>query len=327
MKFLYVYLLVLIPILLILFFLKEKWYQKVYLRFSSISFFNNKKGLRTKFLIVPDIIILVGIILLILALARPQSSSKYETFQASGIDIMLVMDTSTSMEAIDPSVNLSRIENSKQKAIEFVLKRQSDRIGIVVFSGVAFTQCPLTLDKDALVNFINSINTRITKVDGTAIGNAIATAVNRLSKIESKSKIIILLTDGVNNMGEVDPLVACNLAKDNNIKIYTVGIGSPNDYYEIQDFFGTRKVQSQENNLDENLLKEIAKKTDGEYFAARTSKALSQAFTSIDKLEKTTVEHTKSVNYNEQYMKFLFPAFWVLILGFILKITILKRLP
>ena len=163
----------------------------MHLKFSSISFFNNKKGLRTKFLILPDIIILAGIILLILALARPQSSSKYETFQASGIDIMLVMDTSTSMEAIDPSDNLSRIENSKQRAIEFVLKRPSDRIGIVVFSGVAFTQCPLTLDKDALVNFINSINTKITKVDGTAIGNAIATAVNRLSKIESKSKIII----------------------------------------------------------------------------------------------------------------------------------------
>lgn len=327
MRFLYVYLLSLIPILLILFFLKEKFYKKVYVKFSGISFFNNKKGIRTKFTMLPDIIIIIGIILLIFALARPQSSSKYETVQANGIDIMLVMDTSTSMEAIDPSVNLSRIDNSKQRVTEFILKRPSDRMGIVVFSGVAFTQCPLTLDKDALINFVKSINTRITKVDGTAIGNAIATAVNRLSKIESKSKIIILLTDGANNMGEIDPLAACELAKDNNIKIYTVGIGSTDDYYEIQDFFGTRKVQSKENNLDENLLKEIAKKTDGEYFSARTSKALSQAFASIDKLEKTTVEHTKSVNYNEQFMKFLFPAFWFLILGFILKITVLKRLP
>ena len=327
MRFLYVYLLSLIPILLILFFLKEKFYKKVYVKFSGISFFNNKKGIRTKFTMLPDIIIIIGIILLIFAFARPQSSSKYETVQANGIDIMLVMDTSTSMEAIDPSVNLSRIDNSKQRVTEFILKRPSDRMGIVVFSGVAFTQCPLTLDKDALINFVKSINTRITKVDGTAIGNAIATAVNRLSKIESKSKIIILLTDGANNMGEIDPLAACELAKDNNIKIYTVGIGSTDDYYEIQDFFGTRKVQSKENNLDENLLKEIAKKTDGEYFSARTSKALSQAFASIDKLEKTTVEHTKSVNYNEQFMKFLFPAFWFLILGFILKITVLKRLP
>lgn len=327
MRFLYVYLLSLIPIILIFFFLKEKFYQKVYVKFSGTSFFNAKKGVRTKFTMLPDIIILIGIILLILALARPQSSSKYETFQANGIDIMLVMDTSTSMEAIDPSVNLSRIENSKERALEFVVKRPSDRMGIVVFSGVAFTQCPLTLDKDALVSFINSINTRITKVDGTAIGNAIATAVNRLSKIESKSKIIILLTDGANNMGEIDPLVACDLAKDNNVKIYTVGIGSSDDYYEVQDFFGTRKVQAPENSLDENLLKEIAKKTGGEYFSAKTSKALSKAFTSIDKLEKTKIEHTKSVNYNEQYMKFLFPAFWFLILGFILKITIFKRLP
>lgn len=327
MKFLYVYLLSLIPIILVLYFLKEKYYKKVYLKFSSISFFGNKNGIRTKLLIVPNILILLGLVLLICSLARPQSSSKYETFQANGIDIMLVMDTSTSMEAIDPSVNISRIENSKQRATEFILKRPSDRIGIVVFSGVAFTQCPLTLDKDALVNFVTSINTRITKVDGTAIGSALATAVNRLSKVESKSKIIILLTDGVNNMGEIDPLAACNLAKDNNIKIYTVGIGSIDDYYEIEDFFGKRKVQSKENNLDENLLKEIAQKTDGEYFSARTSKGLYQAFSSIDKLEKTTVEHTKSVNYNEQYMKFLFPAFWILLLGFILKITILKRLP
>ncbi|MDD3052906.1 MAG: VWA domain-containing protein [Endomicrobiaceae bacterium] len=328
MRFLYVYLLSLIPIILILFFLKGKYYKKSSLKFSSIFLFNNQRGLRTKFLILPKILILLGIILAILALARPQSSSKYEIFQANGIDIMLVIDTSTSMEAIDPSVNLSRIENAKARAKEFILKRISDRIGIVVFSGIAFTQCPLTLDKDALINFVDYINTKITKVDGTAIGNALATAVNRLSKIDSKSKIIILLTDGNNNMGEIDPLVASQLAKDNNIKIYTVGIGSQDDYYEVEDmFFGKRQVKAQGMDLDENLLKEIAAKTDGEYFYAQTSKELSEAFVSIDKLEKTTVEYTKSVNYNEQYMKFLIPAFWILVLGFILKLTVFKRLP
>lgn len=328
MRFLYVYLLLLIPIILILYFLKEKYYKKSSLKFSSTSLFNNQRGLRTKFLVLPKILILLGIILAILALARPQSSSKYETFQANGIDIMLVIDTSTSMEAIDPSVNLSRIENAKARAKEFILKRVSDRIGIVVFSGIAFTQCPLTLDKDALINFVDYINTKITKVDGTAIGNALATAVNRLSKIDSKSKIIILLTDGNNNMGEIDPLVASQLAKDNNIKIYTVGIGSQDDYYEVEDmFFGKRQVKAQGMDLDENLLKGIAAKTDGEYFYAQTSKALSDAFVSIDKLEKTTVEYTKSVNYNEQYMKFLIPAFWILVIGFILKLTIFKRLP
>ena len=328
MRFLYVYLLSLIPIILILFFLKGKYYKKSSLKFSSIFLFNNQRGLRIKFLILPKILILLGIILAILALARPQSSSKYEIFQANGIDIMLVIDTSTSMEAIDPSVNLSRIENAKARAKEFILKRISDRIGIVVFSGIAFTQCPLTLDKDALINFVDYINTKITKVDGTAIGNALATAVNRLSKIDSKSKIIILLTDGNNNMGEIDPLVASQLAKDNNIKIYTVGIGSQDDYYEVEDmFFGKRQVKAQGMDLDENLLKEIAAKTDGEYFYAQTSKELSEAFVSIDKLEKTTVEYTKSVNYNEQYMKFLIPAFWILVLGFILKLTVFKRLP
>ncbi|MFA7074848.1 MAG: VWA domain-containing protein, partial [Endomicrobiaceae bacterium] len=242
--------------------------------------------------------------------------------------IMLVVDTSTSMEAIDPSVNLSRIENAKNRAKEFILKRINDRIGIVVFSGIAFTQCPLTLDKDALINFVDSINTKITKVDGTAIGNSIATAVNRLSKTDGKSKIIILLTDGNNNMGEIDPLAASNLAKDNKIKIYTVGIGSQNDYYEVEDmFFGKRRVKPQGTDLDETLLKEIAVKTGGEYFYAQTSKALSDAFLSIDKLEKTTVQFTKSVNYNEQYLKFLIPAFWILLFGFLLKITIFKRMP
>ncbi len=328
MRFLYIYLLALIPLILILYFLKEKFYLKTFLKFSSLSFFGGKTGIRTKLLRVPDILILLGICLVIAALARPQSSSRYETFNAEGIDIMIVTDTSTSMEAVDPTVNITRIQNAKNRAKEFILKRVNDRIGIVVFSSIAFTQCPLTLDKDALINFVDMINTYITKADGTAIGSALATAVNRLSKVESKSKIIVLLTDGANNAGEITPVTAANLAKDNKIKIYTVGIGSPQDYYLVDDmFFGKRKVQAQGNNFDETLLKEIAEITGGEYFAARTSKDLYQAFSSIDKLEKTAVEYTKSVNYNEQYMKFLLPAFWLLILGFILKNTILKRLP
>ena len=328
MRFLYVYLLSLIPIILILFFLKEKYYKKSLLKFSSLSFFGKVTGTRTKLLIIPNILILLGICLVIVALARPQSSSKYENFLANGIDIMLVVDTSTSMEAVDPTVNVSRIQNAKDRAKEFVLKRVNDRMGIVVFSEVAFTQCPLTLDKDALVNFIDIIKTRMTKTDGTAIGDALATAVNRLSKVDSKSKIIVLLTDGANNRGNISPVTAAQLAKDNNIKIYTVGVGSAQDYYEVEDlFWGKRKVQAQGNDLDETLLKEIAAKTDGEYFLAQTSKDLYEAFSDIDKLEKTTVEYTKSVNYNEQYQKVLFPAFLILILGFLLKITILKRLP
>ena len=213
MRFLYVYLLALIPIIFIIFFLKEKYYKKTVVKFSSVSYFNNKKSLRVRLLWLPSLFFLLGLSLCVAALARPQSSSKYETFFAEGIDIMLVMDTSTSMQAIDPSVNISRIDSAKQQAKNFILKRVNDRIGIVVFSSIAFTQCPLTLDKDALINFVNSIDTDITKADGTAIGSAFATAVNRLSKIEAKSKVIILLTDGNNNSGEIDPLVAAQLAK------------------------------------------------------------------------------------------------------------------
>ena len=157
MRFLYVYLLSLIPIILIFFLLKEKYYSKPLLKFSSLSFFGDKRSFRTKFLIIPEILILIGIFFIIAALARPQSSSKYESFQANGIDIMLVMDTSTSMEAVDPTVNISRIQNAKDRAKEFILKRVNDRMGIVVFSSLAFTQCPLTLDKDALVNFVDLI--------------------------------------------------------------------------------------------------------------------------------------------------------------------------
>lgn len=327
MRFLYVYLLLLIPVILTSFFLKEKYYKKISMKFSSTSYFNNLTGLRVKLLFIPQVFIIVGLSLAVFALARPQSSSKYETFFAEGIDIMLVTDTSTSMNAVDPTVNISRINSAKQRAKEFILKRINDRIGIVVFSSIAFTQCPLTLDKDALLNFIEMIDTGITKADGTAIGSAIATAVNRLSKIEGKSKVLVLLTDGNNNAGEIDPMVACQLAKDNNIKIYTVGIGSGDDFYEVQDiFFGTRKVKAQDD-LNETLLMEIAKKTDGEYFQAKTSKDLADAFSSIDNLEKTKTEYTKSVNYNEQYLKFLIPAFWFLTAGFILKQTVFKRLP
>jgi len=327
MRFLYIYILSLIPFVLAGLFLKGKYCKKISMKFSSTGYFNNSTGLRVKLLVIPDILIIIGLSLAIFALARPQSSSKYETFFAEGIDIMLVMDTSTSMNAVDPTVNISRIDSSKQRAKEFVLKRINDRIGIVVFSSIAFTQCPLTLDKDALINFIDTVNTSITKADGTAIGSAIATAVNRLSKIEGKSKVIVLLTDGNNNTGEIDPMVASALAKNNNVKIYTVGIGSGEDFYEVQDmFFGTRKVKAQDD-LNEGLLMEIAKKTDGEYFSAKTSKDLADAFAGIDKLEKIKQEYTKSVNYNEQYLKFLIPAFWFLTAGFILKQTVFKRLP
>lgn len=327
MRFLYPYLLLIIPFIIAGIFFKEKYGKKVYVKFSSTAYFNNFKSSRVKLLIIPQILIITGICLAVFALARPQSSSRYENFFAEGIDIMLVIDTSTSMNAIDPTVNLSRIESAKKRAKEFIMKRSNDRIAIAVFSSIAFTQCPLTLDKDALLNFVDMINTEITKADGTAIGSAIATAVNRLSKIRAKSKVIILLTDGNNNTGEIDPLAAAQLARENNVKIYTVGIGSSSDFYEVQDmFFGTRKIKAPDD-LNEGLLMEIAKKTDGEYFQAKTSKDLAEAFSSIDKLEKTKEEYTKSVNYNEQYLKFLIPAFWFLLAGFILQITVFKRLP
>jgi Ca-activated chloride channel family protein len=325
MMFLYPYLLLLIPLFLAGLYLKHRFYAKPSLNFSFFDFLNTKKTYKHYLRIGAYVLIVVGFILCIIALARPQSVSKFETFKSSGIDIMLVFDTSGSMEAIDPVSKISRMEYAKQVAKDFVLKRQNDRIGIVVFSSVAFTQAPLTMDKNALARFIDLINTKITRADGTAIGTAIATAVNRLSKTPSKSQIIILLTDGINNSGEIDPVSAAKLAADLHIKIYAVGIGGSDDYMNITGPDGiTRRAKSEDINFNDTPLKEISALTGGEYFWARNAKDLTAAFKTIDTLEKSEIDYTRTVNHNEEYLKFLIWAFWLIFSGSVIS-AYLKR--
>ena len=326
MIFLYPYVLILIPVFLAGMVIKHKFYAKPVINFSYFDFFSAKKTYKHYAYISANILFCAGFILCAIALARPQSASRAEIIRMSGIDIMLVFDTSGSMEAIEPQSETSRMEYAKKAAADFVLRRANDRIGIVVFSSVAFTQVPPTLDKDALITFINSIDTKITQADGTAIGNAIAAAVNRLVKTESKSRVIILLTDGINNTGEISPESAARLAKEFNIKIYAAGIGTADDYLEVSDpVFGKQRIKHEEINFNDTHLKEITELTGGMFFYARGISDLAAAFKTIDELEKNEIDYKQMVNFDDDFFNYLLWAFWLLFAGSMISI-ILKRL-
>ncbi|MCL2389288.1 MAG: VWA domain-containing protein, partial [Elusimicrobia bacterium] len=274
-----------------------------------------KKTYKHYLSIISSFLLCAGVVLCITALARPQSMRGLQTATASGVDIMLVIDTSGSMMAIDPHSNLTRMDYANRAAKDFVRRRPNDRIGIVVFSGVAITQVPLTLDTNALVSFIDLIDIRITRSHGTAIGSAIATAAARLAQTESDSRVMILLTDGVNNTGEIDPISAAYLARDVGIKIYAIGVGSPNDLIEVTDpFFGRRRIRA-DDSFDSTQLIQIADITGGVYFHASNARELERALAEIDELERSEFEYTQNFNFNEEYLKFLLWAFWLLFAG------------
>jgi Ca-activated chloride channel family protein len=270
----------------------------------------------------------IAILLAIIAFARPQKGNVYEYSNDQGIDIIMALDTSSSMRSLDFRP-LNRMEAAKKVTQDFIKERKYDKIGLVVFAGLAFTQCPLTTDKDSLAEFVNNIQLSNTSLDGTAIGSAIMTSVNRLKDSEAKSKIVILVTDGNNNSGEIDPVTASKIAKEYNIKIYPIGVGNPNGaIYEVDDpFFGRREVRVTEEAINEKVLKEIAKNTGGQYFRAQDTKSFENIMSQIDKLEKYKIETTQFTNYNELYKYFLIPSFILLLLIIILENTCLRRLP
>jgi Ca-activated chloride channel family protein len=244
-----------------------------------------------------------------LALARPQLTLKEEEVNAEGIDIIISMDTSSSM--LNRDFRPNRIEASKKMAAEFVTKRKYDRIGLVVFAAEAFTQCPLTTDHAVIRSFISSLQCGMLE-DGTAIGMGLASAVNRLKESEAKSKIIILLTDGLNSEGYINPDTAADIAKEFGIKIYTIGIGRAGRF---------------KNSIDEPLLNAIAQKTGGLYYRAQSEAALSQIYDQIDQLEKTKVEINTFKRYSEEFRRFLTWGLIFLGLEYLLKYTLLKTFP
>jgi len=266
------------------------------------------------------------LVLIILALSRPQAAESERELETKGIDILLAMDISGSMQAEDFQPQ-NRLEVAKEEAKKFIRGRKHDRIGMVVFARQSYTQCPLTLDYDVLVSLIDDIRLGMIK-DGTAIGLGIANAVNRLRESDAKSKVIILLTDGENNSGNIDPITASELAQGFGIKIYTIGIGRGGLVpFPIDDpLFGRRYVQAKVD-IDEKMLKRIADITGGTFFRARDTKGLAEAYKKIDSLEKSEVKVKEYSNYAELFHYALWPALLLLLLEIILGSTLFLKLP
>jgi Ca-activated chloride channel homolog len=264
--------------------------------------------------------------LLIIAFARPQSGRSESEVITEGIDIILAMDISSSMLAEDfkPA---NRLEAAKIVASNFIKGRKNDRIGLVVFSGQSFTQCPLTLDYGILLRFLQEIRIGMIE-DGTAIGMALGNCVNRLRDSKAKSKVVILLTDGRNNRGELDPITAARVAKAFKIRIYTIGAGKRGEaLYPVDDpIFGKRYVKMPVE-IDENLLQSIAKITDGQYFRATDETSLEKIYSEIGEMEKTKIEVKEYTRYNEQFIYYTMVALGLLVLEIVLAHTRFRKIP
>ena len=308
------------------------WYYKKYqnryapLRMSSLKSLDGFHSLRGRLRSMLPILRALAFAALVIALARPQETLKEEEIKAEGIDIALVMDLSSSMLAQD--FKPDRLEVSKRVAGEFVEKREYDRIGLAVFAGESFTQCPLTTDHRVVQEFLASLKCGLLE-DGTAIGMGLATAVNRLKDSEAESKVVILLTDGVNNAGYVKPITAAEIAREFEVKVYTIGVGSTGDALapvsrrsDGRYIFGLAPVE-----IDENLLQQIAEMTGGRYFRATSAEGLEAIYREIDLLEKTEIEVTTIKRYSEEFHRFAFWGLLLLLLEITLRYTVLRTIP
>jgi Ca-activated chloride channel homolog len=295
------------------------------LQFSSLQIFKNiPQTFRERLRYVPLALRLSAIAVFIVALARPQSVSDKQNISTEGIDIVLELDLSGSMLAED--FNPNRIEAAKQVASEFIDGRTNDRIGLVVFQAESFTQCPLTTDYPVLKNLLREVKSGMI-ADGTAIGLAIANGVNRLKDSKAKSKVMILLTDGVNNRGEIDPITAARIAATYGIRIYTVGVGAQGEApYPVQTQFGIRR-QMIPVDLDEKGLTQVADMTGGKYYRATDNRKLKAIYKEIDQLERTKIEVTAYKRYSELYGGWLLAGLLAVIVEVGLSVTVLRRNP
>lgn len=267
---------------------------------------------------------MLALALLIVTLARPRSSSSKHSVHKEGIDLVLALDISGSMLAEDFKPN--RLEVAKTVAIDFIKGRPDDRIGLVVFGGESFTQCPITTDHDVLINLFSSVKTGIID-DGTAIGDGLATAVNRLRTSTAISKVIILLTDGVNNMGMISPVTAAQIAAQFNIRVYTIGVGGKGPApYPFKTNFGTR-YQNVDIPIDEELLKTISQTTGASYFRATNKNKLEEIYREINEMEKTKIDVTEFHRKKDEFLPFAIVALILLLSEFLLRKTYLKTIP
>ncbi len=274
---------------------------------------------------LPFVLRMLALAALIIALARPQSSTSTQDINVEGIDIALTLDVSSSMLAEDFKPN--RLEAAKDVAMNFISDRKNDRIGLVVFSGESFTQCPLTTDHSVIKNMFDDIKTGMID-DGTAIGDGLATAVNRLKGSKAASKVIILLTDGENNAGSLDPVSAAEIAKLYGIRVYTIGVGTQGTApYPAKDIWGRKRYQQIEVKIDEEMLLNVANMTDGKYFRATNNKKLKDIYVEIDKLEKSKIDVTTFSQKHEEFFPWALLALVLVGVEFFLRSLVFKTVP
>lgn len=317
-------LLLFVPVLVIWYWLKHRKNQAELTYSSFLGIEGARKTNRQRFRHMPFVLRMLALIFLSVALARPQSSSSRHDVNVEGIDIMLANDISGSMLAEDFKPN--RLEAAKKVALDFINGRPNDRIGLVVFSGESFTQCPLTTDHVVLTSLLPKIESGMIE-DGTAIGDGLATAVARLKGSKAISRVIILLTDGINNMGSIDPISAAEIAKMYKIRVYTIGVGTLGMApYPFKTPFGTQ-YQNIEVKIDEPLLQQIASMTGGKYFRATNNKKLESIYKEIDTLEKSRIEVMEFRKKYEEYLPLVLIAFGLLFLEILLRNTVFKTVP
>jgi Ca-activated chloride channel homolog len=318
------WLMILVP-LMIVYFIRIKRKTRPRILISTVeSFHRHKPTIRQRLVSLPIILRCIAVALMIVALARPQSNSKASNITSEGISIVVSLDISESMLAEDLRPN--RIEAAKKVAIDFITARPNDLIGLVTFSGESFTQCPLTNDHSVITGLMKDIHTGML-APGTAIGEGLATAVARVKDSKTKNKVVILITDGVNNAGSVHPLTAGEIARTFGIRVYTIGVGTKGTApWPRRTPLGIQ-YQNVDVEIDEDLLTEIAQSTDAKYFRAMDNKNLRTIFSEIDQLEKTKIEVTEFKRYTEEYLPWLLLSFMLFALELLLRYTWLRTLP
>lgn len=318
--------LLVVPALLVLHYVYREVAQKrPHLRVStSVPWMLRGRSFMSFFRHVPFALRIAALSLIVVAIARPRSSEDMEKVDTEGIDIVLAMDVSTSMLARD--LTPDRISASKDIAIEFISQRPTDRMGIVVFAGESFTQCPLTTDRATLINLMKEVQTDLIE-DGTAIGNGLATAVARMKDSDAKSRVVILLTDGVNNRGEVSPNMAAEIAKTYGVRVYTIGVGKEGMApYPVMTPWGV-EVQNVKVEIDEALLSDIAESTGGRYFRATDNTKLAEIYSEINRMEKARTTVDSFPVYKELFGMYALLALLALLLELILNWFVIRRLP
>jgi len=314
-----------IPLIIALYLLRIRK-RNATLSLSSTAWLGGKdlKSFRQRIIHLPFVLRILALCFLILAMARPQTSDSHQEMNVEGIDIVMAIDVSGSMQAMDLKPN--RLEAAKKVAKTFIDRRPNDRIGLVVFSGEAFTQCPLTIDHQVVKNLIDPMKTGMIE-DGTALGDGLATAINRIKDSKAISKVIIMLTDGVQTAGSMDPVSAAEMAQTFGIRVYTIGVGKHGMApYPYQTPFGTQVVNVPVE-IAEDVLKKVAEKTDGEYFRATDNQSLKNIYKKIDQLEKSKIEVNIFKNRYDKFRGFVIAALIILLIEVLFRLTILRTKP